>query len=68
MALLELCGLPLLSCSRLVVCLDRRITPHLMDVVTKDLGWIGFGLATLRGWTAGSHLTSRDWLFMDMDV
>jgi hypothetical protein len=68
MALLELCELPYFNCSRLVACLDRTTDPFAMDVLTKDLGWIGFQLTTLIEFTDGDEITSDRWLFMDMDV
>ncbi|KAF2204944.1 hypothetical protein GQ43DRAFT_468630 [Delitschia confertaspora ATCC 74209] len=68
MALLELCDTPYFSCSRLMVCLDRQAEARLMGALVKDLGWIGFQLATLNDWTGGDEITSDRWLFMDMDV
>jgi hypothetical protein len=68
MALLELCEVPDFDCTRLIVCLDRHIDSRAMEALTKDLGWIGFQLATLNGFTHGDEITSDKWLFMDMDV
>jgi hypothetical protein len=68
MALLELCEVPEFNCSRLIVSLDRHTDPRAMDALTKDLGWIGFQLATLDDFTQGDEITSDKWLFMDMDV
>lgn len=68
MALLELCDLPYFSCSRLIVCLDRGTDASATDALSKDLGWIGFGLTTLADWTDGDQITSAKWLFMGMDV
>ncbi|KAF2267435.1 hypothetical protein CC78DRAFT_457345 [Lojkania enalia] len=68
MALLELCDVPYFSCSRLVVCLDRRTDTRTMRALTKDLGWIGFQLTTLNNFTDGDEITSEQWVFMDMDV
>ncbi|KAF1995026.1 hypothetical protein P154DRAFT_360336 [Amniculicola lignicola CBS 123094] len=68
MALLELCDVPYFSCSRLVASLDRSTEPRATEAITKDLGWIGFQLTTLDGFTHGDEITSEKWLFMDMDV
>jgi hypothetical protein len=68
MALLELCEVPDFGCSRLIICLDRHIESQAMEVLTKDLGWIGFQLTTLDGFTHGDEITSDKWLFMDMEV
>lgn len=68
MALLELCDTEYFSCSRLVACVDRTAEPQAMEALTKDLGWIGFQLATLNDFTDGDEITSEKWLFMDMDV
>lgn len=68
MALLELCEVPYFSCSRLVSCLDRDADARATEALTKDLGWIGFQLATLNDFTKGDEITSNKWLLMDMDV
>ncbi|KAF2195661.1 hypothetical protein K469DRAFT_699256 [Zopfia rhizophila CBS 207.26] len=68
MALLELCDIPYFSCSRLVVCLDRHAELQAMNALTKDLGWIGFQLATLNDFTRGDEIISNQWLFMEMEV
>ena len=68
MALLELCDVPYFSCSRLVVCVDRQSEPRAMETLTKDLGWIGFQLATLGDFADGDEVTSDKWLVMEMDV
>lgn len=68
MALLELCDIPFFSCSRLVVCLDRNTNATEMKALTRDLGWVGFGLTTLAEWTRGDEITSDSWIFMGMDV
>lgn len=67
-ALLELCEVSEFSCSRLTVCLDRRTDFRAMDALTKDLGWIGFQLATLNDSTHRDEITSDQWLFMDIEV
>jgi hypothetical protein len=68
MALLELCDVQYFSCSKLVVCLDRNTDVKAKEVLIKDLGWIGFQLATLNDFTDGDEIVSPRWLFMDMDV
>jgi len=68
MALLELCEVDHFSCDRLVVCIDRHAEPMARNALTKDLGWIGFSLATLDEFTDGDELLSEKWLFMDMET
>jgi hypothetical protein len=68
MALLELCEQDPFSCDRLVLCIDRRADAYARDNLTKDLGWIGFGLTTLVEFSDGKELTSEKWLFMDMET
>ncbi|KAF2807917.1 uncharacterized protein BDZ99DRAFT_464813 [Mytilinidion resinicola] len=68
MALLELCDIPSFECSQLVVCLDRHTESHAMSALSRDLGWVGFSLTTLDGWTNGDEITSDSWIFMGMDV
>lgn len=67
MALLELCALPYFSCDRLIVCIDRAGDQLVRGNLTKDLGWIGFGLTTLADFTSGED-TSEKWLFMEMET
>jgi hypothetical protein len=68
MALLELCEIDYFSCGRLVLCIDRHADQAARNNLTKDLGWIGFGLTTLDEFSQGEKLTSDKWLFMDMEV
>ena len=68
MAVLELCEVSDFSCSRLIVCLDRSTETRTKDALIKDLGWIGFQLTTLDGFTQGDKITSDQWLLMDMEV
>ncbi|KAF1919265.1 ornithine decarboxylase antizyme-domain-containing protein [Ampelomyces quisqualis] len=68
MALLELCEVDHFSCDRLVVCIDRHAEQLARDTLVKDLGWIGFSLATLDDFSDGAELTSAKWLFMDMET
>jgi hypothetical protein len=68
MALLELSEQTYFSCDRLVLCIDRHADQLARDTLTKDLGWIGFGLTTLDDFSEGTELTSEKWLFMDMET
>ena len=69
MALLELCEIPYFSCNRLVVAIDRKADS---TSLMKDLGWIGFGLATLDDFVPEedieAEVTSQQWLFMEMET
>jgi len=67
-ALLELCGVPEIDCTRLVACLDRNTDAENLKGLTKDLGWVGFEAMTLADWTDGKILLSDRWLFLGMDV
>ncbi|KAJ4339274.1 hypothetical protein N0V95_007827 [Ascochyta clinopodiicola] len=68
MALLELCELDYFACDRLVVAIDRTADS---TSLMKDLGWIGFGLATLDDFVLDdieAEVTSQQWLFMEMET
>lgn len=69
MALLELCEVPHFGCDRLVVAIDRSADSK---ALMKDLGWIGFGLATLDDFVSDEDMeaetTSQQWLFMEMET
>lgn len=69
MALLELCELPSFGCDRLIVAIDRSADSK---ALMKDLGWIGFGLATLDDFVddedMAAEVTSQTWLFMEMET
>ncbi|KAH6644446.1 ornithine decarboxylase antizyme-domain-containing protein [Boeremia exigua] len=69
MALLELCEVQQFGCDRLVVAIDRSADSK---ALMKDLGWIGFGLATLEDFVADedmeAEITSQQWLFMEMET
>ncbi|KAF1979866.1 hypothetical protein BU23DRAFT_576723 [Bimuria novae-zelandiae CBS 107.79] len=68
MALLELCAVDYFNCSRLVVCIDRHTPQKSLEVLSKDLGWIGFQLTTLREFSNDGDVISNKWLFMEMDT
>ncbi|KAF1354152.1 hypothetical protein EJ07DRAFT_158767 [Lizonia empirigonia] len=69
MALLELCEVGYFSFDRLVVAIDRTADS---TSLMKDLGWIGFGLATLDDFVPDedieAEVTSKQWLFMEMET
>ena len=67
MALLELADGPL-DCSRIVTCIDRRISADEAVELTKSLQWVGFEMTTLDHWAHDLDVTSRDWVFMGMEV
>jgi len=66
-ALIELAEGPL-TCSRLVICLDRRIPEEEATAVIRGLQWAGFSLTTLDFWSGGLDDVSNQWLFMGMEV
>lgn len=69
MGLLELCELQYFGCDRLIVAIDRAADSK---ALMKDLGWIGFGLATLDDFVHDedmhAEVTSQQWLFMEMET
>lgn len=67
-ALLELCSTDGLDCERLVVCVSRHADSIQSADLIKDLGWVGFELATLDTWTGVTGSTSEQWLMLAMDV
>lgn len=68
MALIELASAAPFECDSLVLCLDRDMHAKQMQRVTRDLGWVGFGLATLDSWGSSEKVLSARWLFLSMDV
>lgn len=66
MALIELTDT--LSCPQLVICLDRSTDPTGMKTLVRDLGWVGFELATMAAWNGGVDETSRRWLMLAMET
>lgn len=68
MNLLELSSGDDFGCSQLVVCLDRTADPDDVKDLTRDLGWVGFELATLDSWSNETACTSDRWLLLSMDV
>ncbi|KAL9944252.1 hypothetical protein ACHAQF_008687 [Verticillium nonalfalfae] len=67
MALIELADTPL-ECQHLVVCLDRRIEERDAKSLMKSLQWVGFELTTLDNWAKDLDVTSKEWLFMGMEL
>ncbi|KAM9874008.1 hypothetical protein VDGE_00022 [Verticillium dahliae] len=67
MALIELADTPL-DCQHLVVCLDRRIEERDAKSLMKSLQWVGFELTTLDNWAKDLDVTSKEWLFMGMEL
>jgi len=68
MALLELCSIPSFDCSQLIACLDRSLPTADMTGLQRDLGWVGFEMATLAAWTDSDDIVSNRWLFLSMDT
>jgi hypothetical protein len=67
MALIELAESPL-ACSRIVICVDRRMDGGEAQPLMKSLQWVGFEMATLDAWARQPDVTSDKWVFMDMEV
>lgn len=66
-ALIELAEGPL-ECCHMMICIDRSIPEEERKSLMKGLQWAGFSLTTLDYWTGGLDVTSRTWLFMDMEI
>ena len=71
MAMIELASsVDLFSCSTLIICLDRQLTPSQLRSLVRDLGWVGFRVITLDRWaccTTKDVISSR-WLFLSMEL
>lgn len=67
MALIELGDGPL-GCQHVVVCIDRRIREGDAKGLMKSLQWVGFELTTLDHWAHDLDVTSKEWLFMGMEL
>ncbi len=68
MALLELCNIPEVECSKLVVCVDRKLEADDTKGLLRDLGWVGFEAITLAEWTSDRNMVSNRWMFLSMDT
>ncbi|KAM7213739.1 Ornithine decarboxylase antizyme domain containing protein [Rhypophila decipiens] len=66
-ALIELADGPL-SCSHMVICIDRMIPADEAKALTKGLQWAGFSPTTLDFWSGGMDVVSKRWLFMGMEI
>jgi hypothetical protein len=67
MALIELADGPL-ACSQIVACLDRRLPADDAHDLIKSLQWVGFDMATLDHWAKDLDVTSKQWVFMGMEL
>jgi hypothetical protein len=67
MALLELADGPL-HCSRIVTCIDRRMSSDEALELSKSLQWVGFEMTTLDHWAHDLDVTSKNWVFMGMEL
>lgn len=68
MSLLELAAGDDFACDRLTVCVDREADTEEIKDLTRDLGWVGFELATLDEWSGSPACISDRWLFLEMEV
>ena len=68
MALLELCTVEEVDCSKLIVCVDRTLQAEDSKGLLRDLGWVGFEPITLDEWTEGPALVSERWLLLSMEA
>ena len=66
-ALIELAEGPL-SCSNIVICVDRSTLDEEVKPLMRSLQWVGFELTTLDYWAKDLDVTSNKWLFMGMEV
>lgn len=67
MALIELADGPL-DCCHIVTCIDRRIPAEETRSLSKSLQWVGFDMVTLDHWAGDLDVTSKEWLFMGMEL
>lgn len=67
MALIELADGPL-DCSHIITCIDRRIPIEEAMELSKSLQWVGFEMTTLDHWAHELDITSRNWMFMGMEL
>ncbi|KAL2802279.1 ornithine decarboxylase antizyme-domain-containing protein [Aspergillus granulosus] len=70
-ALFELASVPVFDCSQIVACVPRTQDNVEIDF-TRNLGWCGFGLTTLKPWDTKCCLhdnpISTKWLFLSSEV
>ncbi|KOS21597.1 Ornithine decarboxylase antizyme [Escovopsis weberi] len=67
MALIELGDGPL-GCAHIVTCIDRRLPAEKAHELIKSLQWVGFEMTTLDHWANGLDVTSKEWVFMGMEL
>lgn len=67
MALMELADGPL-DCAHVVTCLDRQIPADETLELTRSLQWVGFEMTTLDHWAKDLDVTSKQWMFMGMEI
>lgn len=68
MALLELCDVPDVECTKLIVCVDRTIDEDDGKGLLRDLGWVGFEAITLDEWAIGQPAVSSKWMLLAMEL
>jgi hypothetical protein len=68
MALLELCNIAEVECSKLVVCLDRTLEADDGKGLMRDLGWVGFEAITLDEWVNDPLVVSDRWMLLSMET
>ncbi|KAH9900195.1 ornithine decarboxylase antizyme-domain-containing protein [Xylariomycetidae sp. FL2044] len=66
-ALIELADGPL-SCSHVVICMDRLMPEDYAQSLMKSLQWVGFELTLLDHWAKDVDVTSDKWIFMGMEI
>jgi hypothetical protein len=70
-ALFELASVPAFGCSQIVACVPRLRDGAEIEL-TRNLGWCGFGLTTLKPWDTKGCLRdnpiSAKWLFLSSEV
>jgi len=67
MAIIDLASGPL-TCSHVVVCLDRSVSVDDSKSFLKSLRWVGFELITLDMWMKPHSESSDKWLFLGMEL
>ncbi|KAI9668383.1 MAG: hypothetical protein M1831_001137 [Alyxoria varia] len=80
MALIELASTPPLSCTSLIIAIDKTLNnqqfPTKTSTLVRDLGWVGFEATTLEAWGPSAEekwgellpTTSERWLLLGMEV
>jgi hypothetical protein len=68
MALLEICNIQEVECSKLVICVDRHLETEDSNGLLRDLGWVGFEAITFEEWTNNPRVVSDQWMLLSMDT